>query len=130
MTEAISMQQASTHVFNCQNALAEARAAADRATRAVRLARSRCADAITGWQAAFPPPTRSETVKDGIMADHARRLAEAGSQGPPRPEVTYIDRVGQYASGGNADDFTRAQFRHGGNHRGAYPKSMKGRMVK
>jgi hypothetical protein len=91
-----------------------------------RKAREQMAQAITAWSAGGP--TTDQITRNEIAAISRDRGAKAAHGSRPGP--SYWDRFAN-ATGhtGDANDFARGRHTHGGNRRGAYPSSARGRKV-
>ena len=91
-----------------------------------RKAREAMASAITEWSAGGP--TADQIKRNEIAAINADRGAKVAHGSRPGP--SYWDRFAS-ATGhnGDANDFARGRHTHGGNRRGSFPSSARGRKV-
>lgn len=123
---AMSRDAAQARLRELQEALFAARKQRMVAEAEQRKAREAMAAAITAWSVGGP--TADQITRNEIAAINRDRgvKVERGS----RPGPSYWDRYAN-ATGhnGDANDFARGRHVHGGNRRGAFPSSAKGRIV-
>jgi len=85
-------------------------------------------DAITSFQAQFPPQTRESLVREYIRSEQAQRAAAVAGGVPrdngARPGPSHLDRM--LFSKNNSGPTARDRGYGGGYRRGAFPSSMRG----
>ena len=127
----LTMQQATDAVNAAHNALGEARIAYRQSQQHTRDMRAALATAITVWQTGQPPYTREMMTRDFIRGSNEARAQRAAKGVPAQVKQvgkSVIDRSAAYGTDNSPEGFARSHMKYGGAHRGAFPKSMHGRI--
>jgi hypothetical protein len=113
--------EALAHIENIDQLIATFRVSLNEAAARQRRARTQMANAITAWQTGGKPLTALENQREFQRSAVEQRRQRATGIEQPRGNVanSYIDRAAKFAHGGDANDFVRSKFQHGGSKRGA-----------
>jgi hypothetical protein len=129
----LTQGQARAAVEAAHKRLGMARVAVTVARQKLSDTKGKLAAAILAWQQGSdegtPEQRRMQLVRDHLASEQAKRAGHVATA-QPQPGNSVVDRSAAYSRDNTPSGFVRNQFRNGGSHRGAFPKSMRGQSVK